>query len=401
MKNNILRILSVAAILALMLPAAGPAPSFAQAGSRLFPETDKTVKGKFLQYWNSHGGVTQQGFPISDELQEKSDTDGRLYTVQYFERAVFELHPENPAPNDVLLSLLGSFLYGTKYKVGAPSQQSNSTLGSVLFPQTGKRVGGKFLVYWQAHGGVAQQGYPISDEFQEKSDIDGKIYRVQYFERAVFELHPENAAPYDVLLSQLGTFRYRARHAGAQSGGAGAGRGSCGSLIPDGFYKGNYQVLISTYSSTENGIAVDASSDSNIELLVGCDNVYDGQVTTTRWTYHISAPGAEGTCSPPAGGIVTHVHGAVAKDGDQFVLSYTSTVTQGAITCTGLISGGTDLTGQTRSGEIKFSYANGVISGTDFADPADQQLIDNVQAALNRAGIGIRRTSNWRLTHQP
>jgi len=32
---------------------------------------------------------------------------------------------------------------------------------------------------------------------------------VQYFERAVFEAHPENAPPYDVLLSQLGTFRYQ------------------------------------------------------------------------------------------------------------------------------------------------------------------------------------------------
>jgi hypothetical protein len=29
---------------------------------------------------------------------------------------------------------------------------------------------------------------------------------VQYLERAVFEMHPENQPPYDVLLSQLGTF---------------------------------------------------------------------------------------------------------------------------------------------------------------------------------------------------
>jgi C-terminal peptidase prc len=36
---------------------------------------------------------------------------------------------------------------------------------------------------------------------------------VQYFERAVFEYHPENQAPYDVLLSQLGTTRYKALYA--------------------------------------------------------------------------------------------------------------------------------------------------------------------------------------------
>jgi len=35
---------------------------------------------------------------------------------------------------------------------------------------------------------------------------------VQYFERAVFEAHPANAPPYDVLLAQLGTFRYRAQY---------------------------------------------------------------------------------------------------------------------------------------------------------------------------------------------
>ncbi|MEO5952370.1 MAG: hypothetical protein ABIQ44_07890, partial [Chloroflexia bacterium] len=78
--------------------------------------------------------------------------------------------------------------------------------------QTGHWLGGTFLAYWQSHGGVTQQGYPISDEFTEISPLDGKAYRVQYFERAVFEFHPELAAPNNVLLSQLGTFRYKDTH---------------------------------------------------------------------------------------------------------------------------------------------------------------------------------------------
>ncbi len=177
--------------------------------ARTFAETGKTLRGKFLQYWNVHGDLAQQGFPISEEMVEKSDTDGKFYTVQYFERAVFEYHPENKPPNDVLLSLLGNFLYKEKYPNGAPGQQPNTSAGSQLFKETGKRVGGRFLQYWQESGGLAQQGYPISDEFMEKSELDGKTYRVQYFERAVFEMHPENKPPYDVLLSQLGTFRYK------------------------------------------------------------------------------------------------------------------------------------------------------------------------------------------------
>src|SRR5687768_1849210 len=145
-------------------------------------------------------------------MQEKSDTDGKPYTVQYFERAVFELHPENRAPHDVLLSLLGVRAYKQRYPNGAPGQTPNITAGSVLFPETGRRLGGVVLQYWRNNGGLAQQGYPISEEFQERSATDGKLYTVQYFERAVFELHPENKTPFNVLLSLLGTFQYEARY---------------------------------------------------------------------------------------------------------------------------------------------------------------------------------------------
>ncbi|MEO5953931.1 MAG: hypothetical protein ABIQ44_15820, partial [Chloroflexia bacterium] len=186
----------------------------AQAGSQTFPETGKTVSGDFLTYWKSHGGLAQQGYPISAEIQEKSQTDGKTYTVQYFERSVFENHPENPAASKTLLSLLGNFSYAKKYPSGAPDQTPNTSAGSVLFSETGKHLGGDFLAYWKANGGLAQQGYPISEEFKEKSDLDGKTYTVQYFERAVFEMHPENPAPYKVLLSQLGTFRYKEQYAG-------------------------------------------------------------------------------------------------------------------------------------------------------------------------------------------
>lgn len=183
-----------------------------------FKETGLSLFGAFWNYWQGHGGLAQQGFPISDELTEVSDLNGKPYTMQYLERAVFERHPENQPPYDVLLSQLGTFQYKKKYPQGATNQRPNQTEGH-YFPETKHWVGGKFWQYWQDHGGLAQQGYPISDEFTEVSDLNGKPYTVQYFERAVFEYHPENAGtPYEVLLSQLGTFRYKAKY---QNGGTG------------------------------------------------------------------------------------------------------------------------------------------------------------------------------------
>jgi hypothetical protein len=201
--------------MALTAFGAGVHAGYAQGDSHTFPETGKTVSGPFLTYWTQHGGLAQQGYPISDEMQQVSPTDGKTYTVQYFERAVFEEHPEYAGTsNEVLLSLLGVFRYQQKYPGGAPSQSPNNEANSQSFPQTGHRVGGKFLDYWNQHGGLAQQGYPISDEFVEISSQDGKPYKVQYFERAEFEEHPEFAGtPNEVLLSQLGTFAWQTKNA--------------------------------------------------------------------------------------------------------------------------------------------------------------------------------------------
>jgi hypothetical protein len=196
-------------------PCAAPSPSPTPAPrSRTFPQTGKTVTGLFLDYWNAGGGLPQQGYPISDPFTEVSDLNGKPYTVQYFERAVFEYHPENAGtPYAVLLSQLGTFRYHQKYPAGAPGQVPNQADHGRYFPPTGHWVGGKFRDYWEAHGGLAQQGYPLSDEFTEVSDLDGKPYTVQYFERAIFEYHPENAGtPYVVLLSQLGAFQARAKY---------------------------------------------------------------------------------------------------------------------------------------------------------------------------------------------
>ena len=207
------------AILVTGIPrAAAGGLALAESQSRYFPQTGHSIQGAFLAYWEAHGGLAQHGYPLTDELQEVSPLDGKTYTVQYFERSEFERHPELQPPYDVLLSQLGTIRYRLRYPEGAPKQQASRT-NPVYITATGHTIGGLFRTYWEQHGAVMELGYPISDELQEVSDLDGRTYTVQYFERAVMEWHPENPPPYEVLLTQLGRFR-RAVMVAKQAGGA-------------------------------------------------------------------------------------------------------------------------------------------------------------------------------------
>ena len=73
----------------------------------------------------------------------------------------------------------------------------------LCFAETGHCIRGLFLAYWQAHGGLTLNGYPLTDERVEVL-ADGNAYAVQYFERTRMEYHPENQPPYNVLLGQFG-----------------------------------------------------------------------------------------------------------------------------------------------------------------------------------------------------
>jgi hypothetical protein len=174
-------------------------------GGTTFPQTGFSICKQMEAYWQQYGGLPQFGYPISPWLSETNKDDGKTYTVQYFERARFELHPGNPPPYDVLLGSLGR-----QFHPADPPVPPKSTPGNQYFKETGHNVGPTFYSYWQQHGGLFVNGYPISEELQEKGS-DGKTYTVQYFERARFELHPENPAPHNVLLGLLGRLAWEQR----------------------------------------------------------------------------------------------------------------------------------------------------------------------------------------------
>ena len=136
-------LLAIALTLALLLSQPGFfGRASAQEGQcRTFTETGKSICGKFYLYWLEHGGLEQYGFPISDEMVEASELNGRTYTVQYFERSVFELHPENQPPYDVLLAQLGTLQYKRKYGTptvvpAIPSAATATTAAPTAAPAT-------------------------------------------------------------------------------------------------------------------------------------------------------------------------------------------------------------------------------------------------------------------------
>jgi hypothetical protein len=194
--------------LVLMLGAGILSPGSASAQDEVgptkvyFPITGHTVSDDFLDYWRHNGGMEIYGLPLSEVV---TDPVTKLPT-QYFERAVFEWHANNPDEWKVLLRRLGADLTATRTKEQSfqriPDYQSP---GCGYFPETGHRICAGFKAYWEANGGVPVFGYPLSEEFTERNADTGQTYIVQYFERTRFEWHPEyKDTIYEVLLGRLG-----------------------------------------------------------------------------------------------------------------------------------------------------------------------------------------------------
>jgi hypothetical protein len=191
-----------------------PVPDPGLPGVRYFSETGHTLRGSFRSYWESNGGLMRFGYPLTEEFAEMNHDDGRTYTVQYFERARFEYHPEYAGTQyEVLLGLLGNWVTAGR-QAEAPFVRTgpSSRPGALYFPETGHNMAPEFAGFWQRNGGLAIYGYPISEPFYELNQADGRSYLVQYFERNRFEYHPEHAGTqYEVLLGLLGSEYLRAQ----------------------------------------------------------------------------------------------------------------------------------------------------------------------------------------------
>jgi hypothetical protein len=174
-------------------------------------ETGHSVAFDFLRFWEGSGGLMIFGHPLSSVVEEHAVD----LPAQYFERQRYEYHLEHAGtPYEVELSRLGDLLLlaqGRQWLTFPKADPSDPH----YFEVTGQAIDPRFFSYWSGHGlefgdpgvtfreSLALFGYPISPVMLE-TNSDGDTVPTQYFERAVFEWHADNPAPWKVLLRRIG-----------------------------------------------------------------------------------------------------------------------------------------------------------------------------------------------------
>ncbi|HEU5422788.1 MAG TPA: hypothetical protein VFU72_04545 [Nitrolancea sp.] len=172
-------------------------PAVPSADHQYVAETHHFMSSGFKAFWQAHGGPQLLGYPLTEEFSEKDPATGETIIVQYFQRAELEYRASGPEGHKIGLARLGVELTSGRDFPGV--QPFGNSADRLYFPETGHSLALGFKEFWDANGGLAMFGYPISEELQE----NGRT--VQYFERARFEFDPSAKDPrYQVVLGLLG-----------------------------------------------------------------------------------------------------------------------------------------------------------------------------------------------------
>jgi hypothetical protein len=166
-----------------------------QTTSLYFPETGHWVKGEFLTFYQSLPDPKAiYGLPLTEAFLDPVQN----IEIQYFQKARLELHENAPAEERVQLSPLGTLTFQAN-KIAEVDMPTDTPQCRMLGNYS---VCYAFLAFFDAHGGITQFGYPISNYAKE-----GDQY-VQYFEKARFEFHPELDQDAWVRLTDIGRIQF-------------------------------------------------------------------------------------------------------------------------------------------------------------------------------------------------
>jgi hypothetical protein len=197
-------------LILLILGAAVPT----QAATRCFGQTGQCVSDLFGDFWQGNGALPVFGYPLIAAVPETNTDTGQTYVTQWLERERLELHPENQAPYTILLGRLGVARLSQLGRDWTTFPKADPNTPH-YFAATGHAIAPQFWDYWRTQGlnlgdpGITEReslalfGYPLSQAAME-TNSSGDTVLTQWFERARFEYHPNQPAPYQVLLGLLG-----------------------------------------------------------------------------------------------------------------------------------------------------------------------------------------------------
>ena len=174
----------------------------------------------FSGYWETNGGLSVFGYPLTGATQERNPDLGTNLLTQWTERNRLEVHPQNAPPFNILLGRMGAERLSQLGRNPAlEGRESGPRPGCLWFETTGHNVcdqvrGRGFKTYWETHGltvanldryGRSLQlfGFPLTSPKME-TNANGDLVLVQWFERARFEWHQHKPDEFKVLLGLLG-----------------------------------------------------------------------------------------------------------------------------------------------------------------------------------------------------
>jgi hypothetical protein len=165
-------------------------------GAEYFAQYGHYVRGEFLEKYNSVPNSRELfGLPIS--VAFISPSNGKL--VQYFEKVRFELGVNS----SVQISNMGKLVRDAIQ----PNPELENSGGCQEFQETGFEVCNAFLEFFNANGGVAQFGFPISN-IERRSD--GQL--VQYFQKALLEHRAGLPPGKRIVVADLGRIAFNQIH---------------------------------------------------------------------------------------------------------------------------------------------------------------------------------------------
>lgn len=217
--QRLLLLLLVAGSVVVFRPAHKAAAQEVRCFSDVEPAISACIAGRFRTFWEQHDGLSVFGYPLTEATQQTT-SDG-TYLIQYFERARFELHPEQEPPYDVLLGRLGVELAANQATPAAPLPPP-ADAECQFWTETQQTVCEPFLSAWRTAGlqldgdpglndaeRLALWGLPVSGVLAAPPSASG-VVRIQWFERARFEQQADGS----ITIGQVGREMLRA---GAQT----------------------------------------------------------------------------------------------------------------------------------------------------------------------------------------